>query len=332
MGSRLVAVSTPTESPPKSTESPPKSTQSTESPPKSTQSTESIESPPKCADPYCSDESGRLITFKCGHSLCPETIRFLIENQTSLGCTGITCYGVIGGDKDNKCKQMLDWYQISSFLKLRKDTVFSPNPKTERFRDKTWETVRQDVCRRTLENVNHVKKCPGCKSYTQASVKSIEKGEYNVICPCGYVFCFSCLRKWNNPNGYDKCGNPQCSTKADVFNAWLNTTQEWKYSGKVAKHPGRICPRPECYTKHGCINIAWRNGCKHMTCKLCKQEFCLLCLSIKKEKEPHWKCVGGNSNYDQICIIAPKQELEKLLCVCTGILLKDCKTHKGILF
>jgi ariadne-1 len=103
-----------------------------------------------------------------------------------------------------------------------------------------------------------IKWCPrnGCDK----AVEYGKTGMKTVTCECGYQFCFGCGNEAHEP----------APCKAVV--EWLkkdNSLILWLRENRKAKDV-KNCT--------GCHEIIEKNqGCKHMTCRNCKHEFCWLC-------------------------------------------------------
>jgi len=100
---------------------------------------------------------------------------------------------------------------------------------------------------------------PGCDK----AVEYKKKGAKKVTCACGYSFCFGCGLEDHDPA---PCENVQtwmakCSKESDIFK-WL---EEQKDNTEV-----KNCTKCR-------IVIEKNQGCKHMTCRNCRHEFCWLC-------------------------------------------------------
>ena len=142
--------------------------------------------------------------------------------------------------------------------------------------------------------------CPGCQTYCQR----IQTDSPQVICiVCtkkmkkNNIFCWSCLKSWNNPGSYQDCGNSDC--KSSKFQQLQNCKKK-KFRdalGKVIFTPEvRACPK--CFTI-----LEHKSGCNEMTCK-CGERFCFICLT--KTAEGSLICRGRT--YETLtCTPAPVQ-------------------------
>ncbi|KAH6803041.1 RING/U-box superfamily protein [Perilla frutescens var. frutescens] len=118
---------------------------------------------------------------------------------------------------------------------------------------------------------------PGCDYAVEFDGGGEEElATYDVVCDCGYKFCWRCTEEQHRPVGCDKVAKwaEKNSSEAEN-NAWILAYTK---------------PCPRCNKQ-----IEKNQGCNHMTCK-CGYEFCWLCLEkwknyqhacneFKKEKE-----------------------------------------------
>jgi len=144
-----------------------------------------------------------------------------------------------------------------------------------------------------------IQQCPGCKTYCYRN----DKSKNRVTCPIcthenrkSFEFCWVCLHKWM---GRDSkiCGNSDCdgTDKRIGILAKCGTKN-------IGQH-GKKCEIP---TMRGCakcgILIEYKTNCKHMTCKMCKYEFCFACLK-PRPANGKWVCTA----YGNECGIAVSQ-------------------------
>jgi len=110
--------------------------------------------------------------------------------------------------------------------------------------------------------------CPYCKiGSIKTSCKNCTKAECQ---NCHYNFCPMCLQ---NAHPDITCENNRST---------MNETEQRKFNdNRLTQHyvstQVKVCP--SCNTK-----IVRDGGCSHMTCKVCKYEFCYLCLQKYKGK------------------------------------------------
>ena len=132
--------------------------------------------------------------------------------------------------------------------------------------------------------------CPGCRSYSERMHHSNTRVHCRICKRNGKQnadFCWDCLQPWG---GTKKCGNPECTTSILTIIRDASMTKVVDVSCPSI----RLCPCCGVPIEH---NI----GCKQMTCKSCKKDFCFICL--RPRIDGCWQC----GSYNEKCIPAPKQ-------------------------
>jgi ariadne-1 len=122
------------------------------------------------------------------------------------------------------------------------------------------EKYRIYLTRNFIDKSKKMRWCPnaGCEKVAVGS------GITNVLCSCGKPFCFKCGEEAHDPCSCDQLGHwlLKCSNESETANWILANTKK--------------CP--ECNAR-----IEKNQGCNHMSCKLCKHEFCWICMGSWKE-------------------------------------------------
>ena len=133
---------------------------------------------------------------------------------------------------------------------------------------------------------NSIQHCPECMCYCERISE-----RQNV------VRCSQCTQKNGKPFDFcSLCSLPwtsghQCCKVNETLDI-LAKCEETTING--VKCPGiRLCPKCGVLIEH-------KEACKHMTCLMCKQEFCFVCLRLKTSS---WQCGSHNSP----CEPAPRQ-------------------------
>lgn len=142
-----------------------------------------------------------------------------------------------------------------------------------------------------------ISECPGCTSFCQRIDES------NKCCLCRicskkkgkhYHFCWDCRKEWKGSPSNKPCGNDLCSQE-EILKALKDCPlKEIKYLNGLKAPSMRACPTCGTLIEHAA-------ACKHMTCKVCKVEFCFVCLRI---------CSKGSSfcgRYSTPCNVAERQ-------------------------
>jgi len=117
---------------------------------------------------------------------------------------------------------------------------------------KKYETY---VMRNFIETSKNMKYCPaaGCDKV------AIGSGITTVRCLCTNPFCFKC-----GEEAHDPCNCPQLAE-------WAQKCQNESETANWILAHTKKCPK--CNTR-----IEKNQGCNHMNCKLCKYEFCWICM------------------------------------------------------
>ncbi|KAK5118181.1 hypothetical protein LTR85_008161 [Meristemomyces frigidus] len=117
---------------------------------------------------------------------------------------------------------------------------------------------------------------PACKS---GQVHS--EGDIFRCVACAHKSCVNCNVAWHAGEG---CEAFQARVKAQP--------EEEEASAKALKKIAKLCP--------GCArNIQKTGGCDHMTCRMCRAEFCWICYSDYKGTTGIWTV--GNSAHKESC-------------------------------
>ena len=109
--------------------------------------------------------------------------------------------------------------------------------------------------RNFIETSKSMKYCPA----PRCDKVAVGSGITSVRCDCGYPFCFRCGEEAHDPCSCAQLAEwmEKCSNESETANWILANT--------------RKCP--SCQTR-----IEKNHGCNHMTCKVCKHEFCWICM------------------------------------------------------
>ena len=111
------------------------------------------------------------------------------------------------------------------------------------------------VTRNFIETSKTMRYCPaaGCDKVAVGS------GITTVRCTCTYPFCFRCGEEAHDPSSCSQLSEwaTKCMNESETANWILANTKK--------------CPK--CNTR-----IEKNQGCNHMNCKLCKHEFCWICM------------------------------------------------------
>ena len=212
------------------------------------------------------DDTEPTMKLPCGHAIAPASFAEYVQSEVDKCRTEIKC---------PVCKTELKLSRVKKMGLTHTEIKELNSGMARNF---------------LLSDPAKYKQCPQCKLF-------IEKKDEGIRIRCPYCsnfeFCWKCSRKWKAlGSGYRECGNSEC-TKNSLIQVLLTCkTTTMEYSN-IDVPDTRAC------IKCG-EGINHKEGCKHMTCPSCQEEFCFVCL--KK-----WPCADGNRVYGQKCQVAPRQ-------------------------
>lgn len=130
-----------------------------------------------------------------------------------------------------------------------------------------YQKYRVFVTRNFIETSRNIRWCPG----TGCDKVAVGSGITTVVCTCGTPFCFKCGDEAHDPVTCVHLAEWQlkCSNESETANWILANTKK--------------CP--QCNAR-----IEKNQGCNHMNCKICKHEFCWICMGSWVE---HGQTTGG---------------------------------------
>ena len=159
--------------------------------------------------------------------------------------------------------------------------------------DREVVLLSESLSENVIRSDPNIMECPGCSSYCER----MNKKSPRVIClMCKKEkkkpeFCWHCMEPWTNQSSYNDCGNASC--KAAELLAQIQDAPLKKIFG-VSCPSIRLCPTCGASIEHN-------RGCKQMVCRVCKSEFCFVCL--RKPTSGSWQCGAYNTK----CTPAPVQ-------------------------
>ena len=131
----------------------------------------------------------------------------------------------------------------------------------------TYEKYLMYITRNFIETSASMRWCPypGCERV------AIGSGITTVLCECKFPFCFRCGQEAHDPAtcAHLSMWQEKCSNESETANWILANTKK--------------CPK--CQTR-----IEKNQGCNHMNCKMCKHEFCWICMGPWSD---HGQNTGG---------------------------------------
>jgi len=186
----------------------------------------------------------------CEHIFCPDCIFNYLSIKINEGDINIKC-------PDKNCQEHLLYNDIINVIK--KDQII---------RDKYETFLLNYVENQHLNNdikykITHCPE-PSCNLLIEYTHNN---NNIHIACPfCKKQFCPKC----KNIHLDMTCEKYSESLKATNFDEWLSI------KGKLVNE----CPK--------CKNLIEKNfGCNHMTCKVCKTEFCFICSHIYTKDDNH---------------------------------------------
>ncbi|KAF7640124.1 RBR-type E3 ubiquitin transferase [Meloidogyne graminicola] len=182
-------------------------------------------------------EKNCLIGLLCNHLFCNECWSNYLSNKVYCeGRSYISCPEI-------KCNILADEEFVLKALKSVQ-TLFAYN---------------KLILNSFVEVNKLIKWCPAVDCGRAVKVPHSESQQ--IVCRCGFIFCFQCLQQWHRPVPCDilKQWHKKCCDEVETLK-WLNANTN-------------DCPK--------CKAIIQKDGgCNHMTCRnlSCGFQFCWLCL------------------------------------------------------
>ena len=159
----------------------------------------------------------------------------------------------------------------------------------------TWLETR--ITENFIQKDQGIQQCPGCNSWCfRGDTKSNQV--QCIYCPkigkagTQAEFCWACLKPWKGADNKDCC-NAEC----DGLDPRLRYLRDCPTRTII----GVSCPSVRACPTCG-ILIDHKGGCKHISCTVCKTNFCFLCL-LPPNVKGQWQCGG----YISPCVVAPVQ-------------------------
>lgn len=190
----------------------------------------------------CSDEPTEMFHLECQHTFCTDCWRSYLINQIvqeGLAQT-IVC-------PDFQCEILVDDQTIHKFL--------HENEFVQHIYKKT-------ILNSYIDRNPRAHWCPGqnCGHIINASsLTSAYNYAQLITCThCQTSFCFQCAQPWHDP------------IKCILLLQWRKKLLDEGQTMLWIKANTKSCPKCK-------VNIEKNGGCRHMTCRHCRHEFCWLC-------------------------------------------------------
>lgn len=235
---------------------------------------------PSDIDEYDDDPGVLRAQLSCGHVIDPETLTDCCKAQLNDGKTEFRC---------PLCKRKWPYEEVRKLAKLTSDEQLS---------------FEEQLGTNTAKKIVDFRDCPGCGTF-------IERSDLSNLCvECSvctmnsgriYEFCWRCERVWKGPRPRaDRCGNVGCkrSDQELLRDCPMVTLRSVVYRGTndCVQCPAiRACPSCGVLIEHN-------EGCKIMSCRECKKQFCFICLKSAQE------CLQSSTHFI-LCTagLAPRQ-------------------------
>ena len=217
----------------------------------------------------------KLINMSCGHTFSPAALVDYLDNTLS-NCkeTKLLC-------PVPECKNNWKQEEISN-IGLQKEKI---------------QSILELFSTNLMVSEYSYKRCPQCKTLTERINEDRLRTEC-LICSQTerYEFCWCCMKKWKNSNNNKVCGNEDCDPTSMSIMHQLQSCNVKEICDIKNVPIMRACP------KCG-MGIIHAGGSKHMVCRVCKTEFCFVCLSVKVRGS--WPTTCGT--WQTKCPVAPRQ-------------------------
>ena len=218
-----------------------------------------------CSICYDTIPLSETICLNCSHKFCRYFDYIYVTYGTNnINCMNRSCYG--------------------QYLKVKVENEGSlcvkthcPEPKcTERVPDslfkelldeRSFNKYREFSIKNFIETSNFMRYCPAASCNKVA----IGRGITTVVCQCSNPFCFRCGEEAHDPATCSQLSQwlEKCRDESETVNWMIVNTKK--------------CLKCEALTEK-------TQGCNHMTCRLCKHEYCWICMGPWME---HGQATGG---------------------------------------
>ncbi|CAM9315029.1 unnamed protein product, partial [Ectocarpus fasciculatus] len=234
----------------------------------------------KLLDTYWSDPEACL---RCA-GLSPSSCRPAEGGASTVTCS--ICYDQVPPAETThlSCGHMFCRGCYTQYLSIKVDNegaasvqTHCPEPKcSERVPESLFKDLlgaasvakyREFAIKSFIESSRFIRYCPaaGCDKV------AIGRGITNVVCHCANPFCFRCGEETHDPATCDQLSRwlDKCRNESETANWMIVNTKK--------------CPKCDARTEKN-------QGCNHMTCRLCKHDYCWICMSPWRE---HGQGTGG---------------------------------------
>jgi len=187
-----------------------------------------------------------MVGLECSHSFCKGCYTEYLKEAVSKGITSVFTTCPMGG-----CNLVVPEEMFKELLPLH-----------------LWKRFNMFLLKTFVDFNTNVKWCPAPEC--QYAVEYPKLKARNIICKCGYTWCFSCGQEAHRPLSCENLAKWKMkNSQEDIDSDWITANTK---------------PCPKCGSA-----IQKNHGCMHMTCR-CGHEFCWLC---KGDWSEHGSQTGG---------------------------------------
>ena len=197
----------------------------------------------------------------CGHKFCDNCWRAHLKTQIQLGHTDLRCPG-------HECAASVDDVMLMSLLPSLYSRHLTKRLDSFLEIDPEWKWCPADQCKLVVKATAPQDPTVACDEHI-SSVQPLP-----VVCVCGSMWCFRCQEDAHWPA---TCREAQVFREENASYARLVTTPAKKRT-LITSVQVKRCPFCRYPVEKGF-------GCDHMTCILCFNQFCWVCLG--KWSYPH---------------------------------------------
>ena len=214
------------------------------------------------------------LTHNC--PICSEELNS--KNSYSLACKHVFCYDCWSGfltSSLNDGKKCLK----TNCPALKCNVIVGSSAFKKFLSPKEYEKYHGFLVRSFTDDSKEIRWCPrpNCDYFA----KNTSLASIPIVCQCGNKFCFRCGLNWHDP------------LNCDMIKRWNQKNVDEGENANWIIANTKACPK--CKKQ-----IEKNQGCNHMTCSMCRHEFCWICLaawSTHGEKTGgYYKCTVFEQN------------------------------------
>jgi ariadne-1 len=212
-----------------------------------------------CYDKHVS--YAKSFALSCQHRFCNDCYAQYLQVQLSEGpsCLLAMC-------PQHKCRMLITRSVMQRFFLPPSSSSAASFPADAMFSSK-MERYDDYLLKHYINTSKSMRHCPA----PSCSLVALGNGVSTIHCSCGQLYCFKCGEDAHEPCSCSQLSEWQakCANESETANWILANT--------------RKCPA--CQTR-----IEKNQGCNHMSCRICKHEFCWICMGSWVD---HGSSTGG---------------------------------------